>query len=280
MGPDIAVSVLPMYTGNMENTKQNQKIQEILLLALTAGKILLENGAEISRVEDTVCRICRHYGLKSASVFVSSNGIFLTSGDEKEPQFAKVQQIPVNNADLNRVTEVNQLSRRIEAGNISLLQVKKELERIQSLPGFSKGTQIGAAAVAGACFSFMFGGDLSDALCSFFIGGLLYLYLLYMGKPHFSKIVCNITGSAWVTFLAVLFYRTGMGCHLEAMMIGGIILMVPGVAFTNAIRDMADEDYISGSVRMLDAMLVFFCIALGVGIMMTCYRYVTGGVLL
>ena len=52
---------------------------------------------------------------------------------------------------------------------------------------------------------------------------------------------------------------------------GGIIIMVPGVAFTNAIRDMADGDYISGSVRMLDAILVFFCIAMGVGFMMALY---------
>ncbi len=41
--------------------------------------------------------------------------------------------------------------------------------------------------------------------------------------------------------------------------------LVPGVPFTNAIRDIADGDYISGSVRMLDALLIFFCIAIGVG---------------
>ncbi|MDO5407909.1 MAG: threonine/serine exporter family protein [Eubacteriales bacterium] len=257
-----------------------QQEREILLLALKAGKILLENGAEIFRVEETVDRICRHYGLKSASAFVLSNGIFLTSGDEEETQFAKVQQIPVNNANLSRVTEVNDLSRRIEAGECSLAEVRRELERIQSMPDFPPHLQILAAGASGACFSIMFHGGLPDAVCSFFIGVLLYLYLLKIGKPHFSKIVCNILGSAWVTAMSIFCYRLGLGHHLEAMMIGGIILMVPGVAFTNAIRDVADGDYISGSVRMLDAVLVFFCIALGVGCMMTLYQTVTGGVLL
>ena len=257
-----------------------QQEREILLLALKAGKILLENGAEIFRVEETVVRICRHYGLKSASAFVLSNGIFLTSGDEEETQFAKVQQIPVNNANLSRVTEVNDLSRRIEAGECSLAEVRRELERIQSMPDFPPHLQILAAGASGACFSVMFHGGLPDAVCSFFIGVLLYLYLLKIGKPHFSKIVCNILGSAWVTAMSIFCYRLGLGHHLEAMMIGGIILMVPGVAFTNAIRDVADGDYISGSVRMLDAVLVFFCIALGVGCMMTLYQTVTGGVLL
>lgn len=70
---------------------ENQEIRarrerDVLLLALKAGQILLENGAEIFRVEDTVYRICHYYGLHSANAFVLSNGIFLTSGDEKETQ--------------------------------------------------------------------------------------------------------------------------------------------------------------------------------------------------
>lgn len=254
--------------------------RETLLLALQAGRILLENGAEIFRVEDTVYRLCQYYGLKSASVFVLSNGIFLTSGDEEETQFAKVQQIPVNNANLSRVAEVNQLSRRIEAGCCTLEEAREELTRIEHMPGFPPPLQIICAGIAGACFSFMFGGNLQDFICSFFIGILLQLYLMRIGKPNFSKIVCNIVGGAWVTVLSILCYRLNLGPHLEAMMIGGIILMVPGMAFTNGIRDMADGDYISGSVRMMDAVLVFFCIAMGVGFVIALYGTLTGGVLL
>ena len=64
------------------------------------------------------------------------------------------------------------------------------------------------------------------------------------------------------------------------MIIGSIIPLVPGVAFTTAIRDIADEDYIAGAVRMLDALLVTFCIAMGVGLVMTLYHYLTGGTML
>ena len=68
--------------------------QEILLLAMKAGQIQLENGAEIFRVEDTIMHICRSYGLHSVNTFVLSNGIFISCGDEQEPQFAKVLQVP------------------------------------------------------------------------------------------------------------------------------------------------------------------------------------------
>ena len=72
----------------------------------------------------------------------------------------------------------------------------------------------------------------------------------------------------------------GFGEDINHMIIGSIIPLVPGVPFTNGIRDIADGDYISGAVRLLDAMLVFLCVAIGVGVMFTVYRRLMGGVLL
>ena len=116
--------------------------QEILLLAMKAGQIQLENGAEIFRVEDTIMHICRAYGLHSVHIFVLSNGIFLSCGDETEPLFAKVLQVPVNNTNLRRVAEVNQLSRRIEEEGLSPEHVRRELTRIEEHPGFPAALQI------------------------------------------------------------------------------------------------------------------------------------------
>lgn len=264
----------------LERTESKGTEREVLLIALKAGKIMLENGAEIFRVEDTVSHICDYYGLKSANSFVLSNGIFLTAGDEEEPQFAKVQQIPVNNANLSRVAEVNQLSRQIEQGCYTLEDVRKELHRIEHMPGYSPKIQILTAGIAGSCFTFMTGGSWQDMVCSLFIGILFYTYFIYIGKPYLSKIVRNITGSSLITMLCIFMYLMVPGTRPESMIIGGIILMVPGMAFTNGIRDMGNGDYISGSVRMLDAGLVFLCIALGVGFVIALYNGLTGGVLL
>ena len=78
----------------------------------------------------------------------------------------------------------------------------------------------------------------------------------------------------------MIMYQLKFGHHISSMIIGSVIPMIPGVAFTNAIRDIAGGDYISGSVRMLDAMLSFLCIAAGVGVMFTIYQRLTGGILL
>ena len=243
-----------------------QSDEEVLDLALMAGHILLENGAEIYRVEETIDRICGYYGVNSENAFVLSNGIFLTAGSARESFFAKVQHIPVSGTHLNKVAAVNQLSREIVEGKHTIQDAYRILEEIRTMPGKKRWMQTLASGVGSAAFCIFFGGTFGDSLAAFAAGICLYLYVLWLSVPHLSKIVGNIGGGALVTVVCCLLYLMGVGENLNFMMIGTIMPLVPGVAFTNSIRDVADGDYISGSVRMLDALLVFFCIAIGVGI--------------
>lgn len=261
-------------------TLSDMEQREVLEAAMQAGHILLENGAEIFRVEETMDRICRYYGIESGNFFVLSNGIFTTSGSDREGMFAKVKHIPVSRTHLDRVAAVNQLSREVTAGRYTVKEVQERLEEIRTMPGKTKTMQIAASGIGRACFCFLFGGGVMDSLASFTVGVLLYLYLLFVSDPHLSKIVGNIGGGALVTLLCTVMYRLGFGHHLNFMIIGSIMPLVPGVAFTNAIRDIVDGDYISGSVRMLDAMLVFFCIAMGVGLVFVLLHQSGGGALL
>ena len=107
-----------------------------------------------------------------------------------------------------------------------------------------------------------------DALAAFLAGCILYGYVIYMVQGRLSKIAANVSGGALVMGLTLAFYRLGFGHHLDLMSVGALLPLIPGVAFTNSIRDFADEDYIAGSVRLIDTLIVIFSIALGVGLMM------------
>lgn len=258
--------------------QQNEK--KVMELALQAGHLLLENGAEIFRVEETIERICRHYGVQSENEFVLSNGIFITGGNEREQYFAKVQHIPVSGTHLDKVAAVNQLSREIEEGKYSLTEAFEILHNIQQMPEKRISTRILASGVGSAAFCCLFGGTLADSLAAFAAGALLYVYLIFFSERHLSKITGNIGGGLLVTLICGALYQLVPGAHMHYMIIGSIMPLVPGVAFTNAIRDMADGDYLSGSVRMLDALLVFLCIATGVGIGIAFWNQITGGIVL
>lgn len=266
--------------GKEESKQDNYRVLEA---AMSAGHILLENGAEIARVEETMERICRHFGVETENFFVLSNGIFTTGSRNSENprgQYAKVQHIPVKGTQFDKVVAVNQLSREVEEGRYSIEQMEEKLKQIQRMPGKSFGAQVLASGVGSACFCYLLGGSLTDSAVAFAAGFLLYVFVLWVSPSRMSKITKNICSGMLVTFICILSYRLGMGEHLSHMIIGSIIPLVPGVAFTNGVRDIADEDYISGAVRLLDAMLVFLSVAIGVGVMFIIYHRAFGGILL
>lgn len=145
------------------------------------------------------------------------------------------------------------------------------------MPDKRKSVLILASGVASGAFCCLFGGNLMDCLAAAIAGFLIYVYILYVSGPHLSKIVGNVGGGAFVTLVCNLLYMLGLGDHLNFMIIGSMMPLVPGVAFTVAIRDAADGDYISGTVRMIDALLVFICIAIGVGMGIAVLKLLTGG---
>ena len=228
-------------------------------LAYEAGSILLENGAEISRVEETMRRIASHYGVEGEDLFVLSNGIIAT-----DKNYARSRFIPIKGASLDKVVAVNQLSRKVEQGEYSLEKLEYRLKQIRAMKGKPAWEQILASAVGSAAFCIIFGGSFMDSLASFIAGLILWVFMLFVASKQLSRIVGTASGGLIATLICFGLYRIGLGNHLSNMIIGAIIPLIPGVAFTNGIRDMANEDYIAGVTRLLDAMLTFFCIALGV----------------
>ena len=242
--------------------KETFTSEDVLEVASEAGHILLENGAEISRVEDTMERISSHYGVHTGHFFVLSNGIFTTSSSNK---YAKVEFIPIRGIQLSKVVEVNRLSYRIAADKVSLTQARAELDAIRDEPMKPAWEQIVGSAFGAAGFCAVFGGGFMDCAAAFVVGTLLYLFLLFVSSRYLSKIVGGICNSLVATLLCLASYRLGFGSSLSNIIIGAIMPLIPGVPFVNGVRDLADSDYIAGTTRLTDAMLGFFCIALGVG---------------
>ncbi len=234
--------------------------RKILDLAYEAGTILLENGAEISRVEDTMSRIAGHFGIEDESFFVLSNGIIATGKG-----YARSQFIPIKGARLDKVVAVNQLSREVAEGKCDLEMLEQRLKQIREMKTKPAWEQIAASALGCAAFCFIFNGSLADGLASLIAGVFLWAFIL-LANGRLSRIVTTLAGGLLSSILCLVMHSLGLGSHLSNMIIGSIIPLIPGVAFTNGIRDMANEDYIAGFTRLLDAMLSFFCIALGVAL--------------
>lgn len=241
-----------------------------LEVASLAGHIMLENGAEIARVEEVMQRIANKFGADSSNFFVLSNGIFTTGQG-----YANVEHIPFHGTQLDKVVSVNQLSRDVEAGTCTLEEAHRRLLIIRNLLPHPKWEQIVGSSLGSAGFCAIFGGSVTDCLMSLFIGLILWLFVIYVSSRFLSKITANIAGGALVTAICIGVSHLGI-FHLGNIIIGAIIPLIPGVPFTNGIRDLADEDYIAGATRLMDALMVFLCIALGVSLVFLIDQHIEG----
>lgn len=251
-----------------------EQSEETLSLASGAGRILLENGAEITRVEETMERIAGYFGEKKENFFVLSNGIFTTGRS-----YANVEFIPIKGSSMDKVVAVNQLSRDISAGKYTRSAAAAKLEEIRNMPAKPVWEQLAGAALGSGGFCAIFGGSLIDCAAALVGGLFVYLFLLTAGSRFLYKTLGNICAGAIGTALCILFHRIGFGENLGNMMVGTLIPLIPGVPFTNGLRDIANEDYLAGITRLLDALLVFLCIAIGVCVTFLVHGYFAGGII-
>jgi len=254
-------------------------IKEVVDMALEAGRILLKNGAEIFRVEETITRICHRFHVDKIDVFTLSHAIFISAEDRKGHTYTRVKNVPLSGSHLGIVAEVNDLSRQITGGYVTVEEAKKKLAEIDKIPPKAVWKQVVGAGIASAAFAVLLGGTVLEGIVTFFIGALVCLWSIMAGKAGISKIITNIVGGVIITGLAVLFRELPFlaGLRLDAMISGGIMPLVPGVAFVNAIRDIADSDFLSGTVKMINAIMVFVYIAIGVALtLVVCGNWIGG----
>lgn len=243
---------------------------EIAQVCLLAGKIMLENGGETYRVEDTMTRIADAFGTPNSHSFVTPTGIiFSIDGPEQTTRLIRISE---RSTDLRKVTVVNAISRRISQGELSVIEAHQLLEEVDSAnPGYPVWFKIVAAAVASGCFLIMFDGTWHDFIPAFLSGGAGLSFLLYFHRLVPIKFFAEFLASLLIGTMAYLFLKAGIGHDLDKMIIGSVMPLVPGLLITNAVRDLMAGHFVSGLSKGAEAFLTAFAIGAGIAFVLSFY---------
>lgn len=237
---------------------------KILDIAIKAGTTLLRFGAETYRVEDTIFRICKSYGL-ACEAFVLPTGIIVSvEGINGVSTICK--RIPSRTVDLTRISYVNNLSRRIAREVPEYDDVIMELNRISELKPYSNVTIITCYALTAFVYVMLFGGSFADALSALPVGAILGLIRLVFSKSNSFPFIEYFVSGFVAGILSWLITLIISQINPYIIIIGAVINMLPGVALTNGIRDLLHGDIVSGLARMGEALMVVAVIAAGTGI--------------
>ena len=243
-----------------------------LLLVIDAGRTLLENGGEVFRVQQTMQIMAKSLGIGEFNVYVLANGIFVSSRGRSE-----IRHVPATAIHLGRVEAVNELSRELAAGKLDLEGAEARLAEIRALPTRRALTLAAASAAGSACFAWLFGGFFAEAAVALLAGTAESLLSQLCRRRGLSRIFTDILAAAAGT--AVALFCRGMflpALDADTAIIGALMVLTPGVALTMGVRDIINGDYLSGAIRLLDALLVAGCLACGVGLAYTLARTVWG----
>ncbi|WP_099351474.1 threonine/serine exporter family protein [Fredinandcohnia onubensis] len=242
---------------------------EIMEICLLAGKIMLESGAETYRVEDTMNRMAAAFGNVTSQSYVTPTGImFSTSGTEP----TNIIRINERSTDLEKVTLVNNISRKISSGELTLQEAKRELEELSKRDlSYPIWIQILSAAIASGCFTIMFLGSWTDFLPACIAGGVGFAFFIYLHQLVRIKFFAEFMASFLIGMIAYLFIVTGLGAELDKIIIGSVMPLVPGLLITNAVRDLIAGHLVSGISKGAEAFLTAFAIGTGVAVILAIF---------
>lgn len=252
--------------------------KEVLTLAVELGDAMLRNGAEIYRVEDTVIRILKAYEIEDFDVYVLSNGIFASANEGREDACSMVRHVPLGDTNLERISAMNQLARDITNKECALIDAWTRLEECKKIPVPKKHVRIICCGIGCGALCYVFGGKALDMVFAYVIGMLLQILSMCFDKQRMARFTKCLFNTLFVAALTILSTFSHLPVQFDKIMIAVIMPLLPGIAFTTSIRDFYNGDYLSGVIHLVDALLTALCIAAGVGIMISLYRW-CGGVI-
>lgn len=249
-----------------QETSDHIDHDQIIDTCLIAGRIMVENGSETYRVEDTMHRIAQNAGIPNSTLFTTPTGIFMGVENECGMQIREIHKRDIN---LEKISRVNQLSRSFASGNLTLPQLHQYLIQVeQNTSSFPLWMQIFSACIISGMLMIIFAGkfDWFDFPISCLLGAVGYASNHYINKLTNINFLSQFIAAFNIGILGVLAVKLGIGYDINNMIIGAVMPLVPGVAITNSVRDLLAGHLITGVARGAEAILCAGAIGVGIAL--------------
>jgi len=243
--------------------------RQLVPLAADLGAILLRSGAEIRQVEEGLYHLFEARGLK-AEVFVLLKGIFLSAWDEGGEPVSLIRHVRGGSGvDLARLERALLLARELAAGADDAVEARRKVDALGGPASGPTLVLVTAAAATAGIYGVFFGGTWSEALwaagAAAGVQGLRGPWVR-AGLPPLADVL----------LAAVLLALAGLaapwvlaGADPVRVVTGGVMILIPGVALVNGVKDVLHGDTVSSLYRLAEAGLQTAAIAAGVAVVLT-----------
>lgn len=246
----------------------------VMQIALYAGELLVRNGAEMYRAEETIMRISEAGGVHDVTPFVTPTILFIAKGEGENVLYTK--NITKRSNNITKITLVSDFSRKFVEGTVDISEAMDYLRKIDEYKGYSYPFLLFAAGIGCGLFAVLVGGKFGDFVAAFFASYIAVFIsdkIMVRSRTVFTG---NFVASMFVGIISIISFEIKLVDNLDNIIVGAALALVPGVAFTAGIRDFISGDLLSGIARIGEAILVAIAIAFGVGSILMLYSILGG----
>lgn len=237
---------------------------KLIRAMLDMGEAMISSGAEIYRAEDTLRRIGKTYGAITCEIFIITSSIVITlqmKDEAPRTQTRRVQRSVDNN--FTRLEDLNKLSRDVCSRPVPVEELQKRIDALSGDRG-RRWLLLAGDMIAAAAFAVFFHGTWVDGVAAGLVGIFIWVLQMYIAPICMNPVVYEFIASLFSGVLICLACRLFPFLHRDQIMIGDIMLLIPGIPFTNSLRDILLGDTLSGIVRLVEALLLAIVMTLGI----------------
>jgi uncharacterized membrane protein YjjP (DUF1212 family) len=249
-----------------------ETLRDVIDLALWAGQLLLQSGAESQQVEETVHRLGTGLGCDWLDILVSPNALAITATSDGEFR-TKVRRVVNIGVNLQVVVEVSTVVQLVLAGELDRHDLRTELERISRFqPVYNRWTVALMVGAACAAFSRLFGGDWTIFAITFVASAIAMLFRQELHRRNFNPFLVVVMTAFVASAIASIAPLLGLGNQPQLTLISSVLLLVPGVPLINSVQDLLKGYMLTGIARGVTGGVIAACIALGLLLAMSLLR--------
>ena len=237
--------------------------KQLLHAILDIGEEMLNSGAEISRVEDSICRMCNCYGVQRVNTFTITSNMIVTLEVDDDNVITQTRRIRPSTTDFTRLEQLNSLSRTICATRPTVEEIRARYQAIVSKPSMPRWFAYPGSVLTASSFAVFFGGNWLDGVAAALLALLIEFLMLRSVRRMTNPILYLFVVSFLTGCGGIALVHLGLGVHLDKILIGCIMLTIPGITITNAVRDFLAGDTVSGLLRLCESLLQAAGIACG-----------------
>lgn len=233
---------------------------------LNIGEAMLQCGAEIFRVEDSLYRMYKSYGFMTYDVYVIPSNIQVTVETPEGEIITQIRHIESSEPNFDQLDYLNNLCRYVCQNTPDEKEMREKYLEVINREPQKRITRYAAGIMGGTGFAVFFGCNVWDAIVALIVSVMIVAVGDWLAKRESNLMVYNAILSFISEVIIIVALKMGVADHPDRIMIGIVMLLISGLGTTNGIRDLLQRDFISGFINIMNSFLGAAGIAFGIGL--------------